>query len=236
MIDDRGKIVLAEYNSHDRARRTSGDHVPPVGDPYAWAGDLLAAYEAIADIVPPLYGAEAEIVGAAPVVTDPQQYARASRHGLAGRLGDMRFAPVIFDGNRFRLAEHRDDQRGAEVAFMFTVADMFDVVSDAVAWVPETSRAATLYGAIGTLGLDAIYGPRRSPLMVHETILDWLQADEPGLFIIDDWLAAQELSGATVATRDIPAGRRLRARLQRHNRRADPPNIKIPQTRERGRG
>jgi hypothetical protein len=216
------------------ARRTIDAADPRVSDAYAWAGDLVDALAAISDIELPLYGAQAEILSAALIVTDPQQYARASAYGLAGRVGDMRFAATIFDGDRFRLAMHFEDQRGAEVAFVFPVADRFDVVSDAVAWVPETGRAALLYGAIGTLGLGEIYAPRRSPPIVHETIRDWLTADEPGLFIINDALAASELTELTIAASDIPAGRRLKARLQRHARRL--PNIVIPQIRERGLG
>ena len=191
------------------------------------AADLLAAFEALRDAVPPLYGAEAALADAPLVVLDNRQYARAAALGLAGRIGGLQFDAVIFGSDdRFRLARDCDDQQGAEVAFLIPAHDLLGDICDVLAWVPETGRIATLHGEVGTLGLPAAVAPMGAPPMVYETPLQWLLADEPGLFIIDERRAGYELDGVTIAATDRAAGLRVRDRLAPHMRRR--PQILIP--------
>ena len=178
------------------------------------------------DLVPPLSPPLAALAAAWPVVLDPVQYARAARLGLAGKLGPAQFEAVLWRGSRFEPAQHCEDQRGAEIAFLFPAHDAEGEIADVVAWAPETGKTATLLGEIGTLGLDAILEFRIAPPIVHETLLDWLLAPEDGFFIIDPKLAARELEAITVAAVDRDAAIRLRARLAPHCTRA--PNIVVP--------
>ena len=178
------------------------------------------------DLVPPLCAPRAALAAAWPVVLDPAQYARAARLGLAGKLGPMQFEAVLWRGNRFEPAQHAEDQRGAEVAFLFPARDAEGEIADVVAWIPETGKTATLLGEIGTLGLDAYWETRLTPPVVHETVLGWLLAPDDGFFIIDAKIAARDLDGVTVAAVDRDAALRLRARLAPHCTRA--PNIVVP--------
>ena len=178
------------------------------------------------DLIPPLSPPSAALAAAWPVVLDPAQYARAAALGLAGKLGPMQFEAVLWRGNRFELAQHAEDQRGAEVAFLFPARDAEGEIADVVAWHPETGKTATLLGEIGTLGLDAMWEHRLLPPIVHETLLDWLLAPEDGFFIVDPKIAARELEGVTVAAPDRDAALRLRAKLAPHCTRA--PNIVVP--------
>lgn len=159
-----------------------------------------------------------------PVVLDPAQYERARRLGLAGRLRAMQFEAVVFRGARFEIASGLDDQAGGEIAFVFPARDPDAEIADAVAWIPETGKTATLLGAVGTLGLQSLGGPRMAPMVVYETIVDWL-ADPDGLLILEPRLAASELDGVTLMATDVDAGLRLRAKLAPHCTRA--PKIKV---------
>ena len=178
------------------------------------------------DLIPPLSPPSAALAAAWPVVLDPAQYARAAALGLAGKLGPMQFEAVLWRGNRFEPAQHAEDQRGAEVAFLFPARDAEGEIADVVAWIPETGKTATLLGEIGTLGLDAYWETRLTPPVVHETVLGWLLAPDDGFFIIDAKIAARDLDGVTVAAVDRDAALRLRARLAPHCTRA--PNIVVP--------
>ena len=178
------------------------------------------------DLVPPLCAPRAALAAAWPVVLDPAQYARAARLGLAGKLGPMQFEAVLWRGNRFEPAQHAEDQRGAEVAFLFPARDAEGEIVDVVAWAPESGRAATLRGEVGTLGLDAMWEHQLLPPIVHEMLFDWLLAPGDGFFIVDAKIAARELEGVTVAAPDRDAALRLRARLAPHCTRA--PNIVVP--------
>jgi hypothetical protein len=178
------------------------------------------------DLVPPLSAPRAALAAAWPVVLDPAQYERAARLGLAGKLGPMQFEAVLWRGARFEPAQHFEDQRGAEIAFLFPAFDAESEIADVVAWVPETGKTATLLGEIGTLGLDAMWEHRLTPPIVHETLLGWLTAPEDGFFIVDAKLAARELDGVVIAAVDRDAALRLRARLAPHCTRA--PNIVVP--------
>lgn len=173
-----------------------------------------------------LCAARAALAAAWPVVLDPTQYARAAALGLAGRLGPMQFEAVLWRGARFEPAQHADDQRGAEVAFLFPARDAEGEIVDVVAWAPETGKTATLLGEVGTLGLDAMWEYRLLPPIVHETLLDWLLAPEDGFFIVDAKIAARELENVAIAAVDRDAALRLRAKLAPHCTRA--PNIVVP--------
>lgn len=178
------------------------------------------------DLALPLCAPRAALAAAWPVVLDPVQYERAARFGLAGKLGPAQFEAVMWLGSRFEPAQHVDDQRGAEVAFLFPAFDAEGEIADVVAWVPETGKTATLLGEIGTLGLDAMWEHRLTPPIVHETVLGWLLAPEDGFFILDAKIAARDLQGVTIAASDRDAAIRLRARLAPHCTRA--PNIVVP--------
>lgn len=178
-----------------------------------------------------VHPAEAALAAAWPIALDPAQYERAVRVGLAGRetgprVGRVEFESVIMDGQRFRLAQHCEDQRGAEVAFLFPAYDDEEEIADVVAWVPETGKMATLLGEIGTLGLWHLLEPRVLPLPVYSGLLEWWLRDEAGVFILDDKLAAAELDGVTLAAPDRAAALRLHRRLAPHVKRA--PNIVAP--------
>jgi hypothetical protein len=177
---------------------------------------------------------ESTLAVAWPIVLDDAQYARATAHGLAGRLGPLRFEAVIVDGPRFRLAKECEDQRGAEVAFLLPALDAEDEIADVVAWWPETGRTKTLVGEIGTLGLPRLMDTWLEPPMVHETMLEWLLADVDGLFVLDPKIAAAELDGITLAVPDRDAGIRLRAKLAPYCTRA--PKIVIPRSNARRAG
>ena len=169
---------------------------------------------------------DAALLDACPVTLDFRQYQRAASLGLAGRLGSVMFEGVIFDGARFRLAQHCEEQFGAEVAFLLAAENAEYEIGDLVAWVPETGRVGTLLGEIGTLGLAILREPQITPPIVHETLLAWLLADDDGLFILNAKIAARELDGVTIAATDRDAALRLRARLAPHCTRA--PNIVVP--------
>jgi hypothetical protein len=156
---------------------------------------------------------EAALLDACPVVFDPRQYARAAGLGLAGRLRSVLFETVIFDGPRFLLAQHCEDQRDAEVAFLFPVHDADERVVDVAAWIPETGKTAMLLGKIGTLGLWSIPAWRVSPMPLRETLLDWWLADGPGLFILDPARAAGDLDGVGLVAADRAAAVRIQKRL-----------------------
>lgn len=159
-----------------------------------------------------------------PVVLDPAQYERARRLGLAGRLRAMQFEAVVFRGARFDVASGLDEQADGEIAFVFPARDPDAEIADAIAWIPETGKTASLLGAVGTLGLQALSGPRMAPMVVYETVVDWL-ADPDGLCIVDPKLAASELADVTLMATDVDAGLRLRAKLAPHCTRA--PKIKV---------
>lgn len=192
------------------------------------AADLLDAVDAVNSLEPPFAPPLAALLDAALVVTDERQYARAAAHGLVGRVGDLCFDGVIFDGVRFRLAQHCEDQRGAEIAFLFPARDAEGEIVDVVAWVPETGKIATLLGEIGTLGLSRLDGPVLLPPIVHDSLLDWLLAPDDGFFVIEAKLAARELGGVTIAATDREAALRLRARLAPYC--TKPPKIVVPKT------
>lgn len=159
-----------------------------------------------------------------PVVLNPAQYERARRLGLAGRLRAMQFETVVFRGARFEIASGLEEQAGGEIAFVFPAREPDGEFADAVAWIPETGKTATLLGTVGTLGLQALAGPRIAPMVVYETIVDWL-ADPEGLFIVEPRLAAAELADVTLMATDVDAGLRLRSKLAPHCTRA--PKIKV---------
>lgn len=161
-----------------------------------------------------------------PVVLDEAQYERARAHGLHGRLGPTQFAPVVFAGARFLPGKDCEDQSAAEVAFMMPVIGVDGVTADVVAWIPESGKFATLLGAVGTLGLSVLRISRMAPPIVHESMSAWLLAEETGLFILDEQLAAGELDGVTIASPDKIAAIRLRNRLARWCTRA--PKIVVP--------
>ena len=173
--------------------------------------------------LPPI---EAALLDACPVALDFRQYARAAGLGLAGRLASVMFEGVIFDGARFRLAQHCEEQFGAEVAFLLAAENAECEIGDLVAWVPETGRVGTLLGEIGTLGLAILREPRITPPIVHETLLAWLLADDDGLFVLDPKIAARDLERVTISAPDRDAALRLRARLAPHCTRA--PKIVVP--------
>ena len=178
------------------------------------------------DLVPPLCAPRAALAAAWPVVLDPVQYARAASLGLAGKLGHAQFEAVLWRGNRFEAATIAEDQRGAEIAFLFPAINAEDDIADVVAWSPESGKTATLLGEIGTLGLAILREPQIVPPVVHETLLAWLLADDDGLFILDPKIAARDLDGVTIASPDRDAALRLRAKLAPHCTRA--PNIVVP--------
>lgn len=169
---------------------------------------------------------EAALLDACPVVLDPRQYARAVKHGLGGRIAPVMFESIIFDGTRFRLAQHCEDHRGAEIAFLFPVEDAECELADVAAWVPESGRVATLLGEVGTLGIPRIGDTWLAPPMVHETVMDWMLAGEDGLCVVDPALAAAELEGVTLACPDRAAALRLHSRLSPFVNRA--PRIVTP--------
>ena len=199
------------------------------------AADLLRAFEATRDLFPPVAPPDAVLADACPVVLDAAQYARACRAGLAGRLGGaFQFDAVLWRGARFEIAHHAEDQRGADVAFLFPALDAEGEIVDVVAWMPETGKTATLLGEIGTLGMDAMWEYRLVPPVVHETVLGSLLAPESGFFILDPKLAARELENVTVAALDLAAAIRLRALLAPHAKRA--PRIVVPRSDARHAG
>lgn len=168
-----------------------------------------------------------------PVALDEAQRARAEAAGLAGRLRGMQFDSVIVEDNRFRPARECEDQRGAEIAFLFPARDAEGEIADVVAWWPETDRKATLIGEIGTLGLQVLAGPQMAPPLVYETISAWL-ADPNGLFILDPKLAAVDLQGRTLACPDRAAALRLHARFAPCV--SKPLNIVVPKSNVRRAG
>ena len=174
---------------------------------------------------------------ARPIVCEPGAYALAVNYGFAGSLEPHKRAekigapplalhlePVIFAGERFKVARHEIDQRGAVAAFIFSGRNADGEIVDAVAFDPETDRAATLIGRIGTLGLPNLYAPRLdAPLMVLESAAAWLRSARDGVVILAAQLAAEELAGVTLGVEDRTAAMAVHSSLSPHSRR--PPQI-----------
>ena len=198
------------------------------------AADLLTAFEGWCDLVPPLTRPLACLADACPVVLDAAQYERAAKLGLAGRVGALQFDSVVFDGGRFEPAQHREDQRFAEVAFLVPAINAEGEVFDVAAWVPETGKVASLLGEIGAMGVFDLDAARLAPPLVHESLRDWLLADELGLFIVDPKIAADELDDVTLAAVDRDSALHLHSRLAPHVKRT--PQIVVPRSDARRAG
>ncbi len=95
--------------------------------------------------------------------------------------------PIVFLPNdRFEFARDARDASGAVVALVFRAPDDLPAPLDLAAWEPQTGRLALWLGRVSMLGQDNLYGWRvGAPLVVHETPLEWLQAEREGVFIID---------------------------------------------------
>ena len=170
---------------------------------------------------------------ATPIVCEPDAYDLAVKYGFAGsrelhRLAEgiaappicLHLEPVIFQGERFKIARQEADQCGAVAAFMFSGRNAGGDIVDAVALDPVTDRAATLAGRIGTLGLPNLTAPRlASPLMVLEIASQWLRSARDGVVILAAELAAEELAGVTLGVEDRAAALALHSRLAPHSRR-----------------
>lgn len=104
-------------------------------------------------------------------------------------------ASVVFDERLSFTDEVRDDA-GAEGALLILQYDDYGAPWDLVGWSPRSGRAASWLGRAGFIG-DA-NGPRldvHGGLVVHATVLQWLQSNRAGVCIVDPQLAREQLRG-----------------------------------------
>jgi len=92
---------------------------------------------------------------------------------------------VTFAGARFEFTRHRGSD-DAVTAFIFPALDAEGEVADLVAWRPKSESIGIWLGRTGLLGEEQIYSARLGePLVVHESLLDWLRAERTGVVVVD---------------------------------------------------
>jgi hypothetical protein len=121
-------------------------------------------------------------------------------------------ANVKFDGDAFAL-----DPNG-ERALTFLVEDCGEVI-DIAAWQPRTGQLATWLSAAFAIGQEKIFNPATyfadSALRVHETPLQWLQAEREGIVIVRPDLAHAHLANCQrLAFSDARFAQMVKAWLQ----------------------
>jgi hypothetical protein len=90
---------------------------------------------------------------------------------------------------------------------------------DLIAWQPRTGTLATWRGATFALGQEAIFNPATyfssGALHVHETPLQWLQADRQGIVIVRPGLCHAYLAHCPrLASSDTGFARKVQAWVQ----------------------
>ena len=122
----------------------------------------------------------------------------------------IRAANVVFlDGNTF------DFDSGGVRSFIFKQLDSDDLV----AWDPKRNALATWRGDAFALGQEAVFNPATyfdgGALHVHETPLQWLQADRQGIVILRHDLSHAYLAHCQrLACSDTGFAKKVKAWLQ----------------------
>jgi hypothetical protein len=119
---------------------------------------------------------------------------------------------VTFHGKAFEL-----DATGERV-LTFLVEDCGEAI-DIAAWQPRTGKLATWLGAGFAIGQEAIFNPATyfacGALHVHETPLQWLQAEREGIVILRPDLANAYLANRPrLACSDAAYARQVEQWLQ----------------------
>lgn len=137
--------------------------------------------------------------------------------GVTGRgLFDwLHFDAVIFlPGDRFEFGRYAGGF-GARLAVIIIARNEAGDLCDLIAWDPESGELATWLGCAVLAGAENIFGPRiAQPLIVHESLIEWLRAGRQGVVILDAPRAAQLLRLAEpIGVTRASFGRRLRDSL-----------------------
>jgi hypothetical protein len=119
---------------------------------------------------------------------------------------------VKLDGGTFEF-----DVNG-ECALTFLIEDCGEVI-DVAAWEPRTGLLATWLGVGFAIGQEAIFNPATyfadSALHVHQTPLQWLQAEREGIVILRSDLAHAYLANCRrLAFSDARVAQTVKAWLQ----------------------
>lgn len=148
---------------------------------------------------------------------------------VAGRGGadELQLAEIVpLANDRFEFRELCRDASGIVAAIILPIYDEGGSLIDYASWQPDTGDVAIWRGRAGLLGAENIDKPRGdTPLIVHETVADWLRAGREDVCIIDASRAAEMLSGVTIEARSIRHGQVLRDLLAR----PAPPIVVRPQ-------
>lgn len=97
-------------------------------------------------------------------------------------------------------------------AYTFILENEFGEPFDIAAWRPPT--LALWLGRASVLGEEQVCGPRLDdPLVVHETVLGWLQAARQGIFVVNYRHAAQLLRCENLVVATAEHARFLRREL-----------------------
>jgi hypothetical protein len=158
-----------------------------------------------------------------PVVLNRPLYSRLFALGIhgaglngRGAFDSVQVADVIFrHGGRFDFSREVRELRGHVAGVLIPVRDEAGDLVDVAAWNIDDGALALWRGTASMLGAENIFAPRLGePLLVHETLLDWLRDGRRGVYIIDPQRAAPllRLSGPLGVKRDAH-GRRLRQAL-----------------------
>lgn len=146
-----------------------------------------------------LFDARAELIEGAGFSGAFTREHRIDQTTLAGFVGTYGLMPVIDCGaGRFEFADPETSDRGSE-AFVFEAFGVDgETTVDLVALpVSNPTRSLSMFGRCGLLGLWEAMGPATyfmdTPLTVHRTVLQWLQAGCSGAAIVTPSVAARQL-------------------------------------------
>jgi hypothetical protein len=158
---------------------------------------------------------ELELLDCMPVAGDARIHAFLGTLGVRNSVG-LYVEPVVFLHNkRFELARNSRDPSDAVFAVVFLAPDDLGNPLDLAAWEPETGRLALLRGRVSMLGQDNLCGWRLGePLIMHETLLEWLRAGREGVVVLDAQRASPLLrSVEPLGVKRASFGREMQAAL-----------------------
>jgi hypothetical protein len=120
---------------------------------------------------------------------------------------------AFLENNRFEFARNLRDDVDITSAVVIPCRDEFGDLADFIAWRGE--QVAIWLGRVAMVGQHEIFQPRvGEPLVVHETVLDWLREGRSGIVVIDPERAAPLLHMAEpLGVTSMDFGRRLRRAL-----------------------
>ena len=166
---------------------------------------------------------ERELLDCFPVVLHEDTYARLFATGISGdavngcgAFDALHVEPVIFrPRGRFEFSRNVHDARGHLAAIIIPVRDECADLIDLGAWTIDNHALALWRGVASMFGASNVFAPRLGePLVVHETVLEWLRSGRRGVFVIDPKRAAPLLHIAQpLGVTNEAFGRRLQTLL-----------------------